>query len=302
MVEYASLDFGPYPHGAFYYRGRTPLDRWSGRIARDRETDGDRDARSIPEMNLGALAAIGSQKATQLFACLATHFDQTVAGSYEATFRAWGGDVRERSLDLANGEIRPREMTLSAPRSLNAPNSAEERNSPLAADPTVYARVDYLDPDAQLSSWEQESCLAVLKNLPVTFTFAPMNLLHYQVRFAAHSTRQVTVQYRQYAYADTRGTGSYQLAYVLHPATFWKEFGPIALNVLVPEGIPCRASASLQKTAGAVATRLIAEAKPARRPLASYTATLDRPEEKQGELFIAVDRAKWDAAYAKSNE
>ena len=112
----------------------------------------------------------------------------------------------------------------------------------LTADPTVYARVDYLDPNANITAEEKASCEAILKNLPVIFTFAPMNLLHYQAKFPARGTRVVTVSYSQYAYADTRGSGSYQLAYVLHPATLWNEFGPIHLTVQVPEGIACKAS------------------------------------------------------------
>ena len=64
--------------------------------------------------NLGPLAAIGEQKATQLFAQLASRFDKDAGSAYEAIFAAWGGDVRERSIDLATGEIRPRELTLPA--------------------------------------------------------------------------------------------------------------------------------------------------------------------------------------------
>ena len=54
-------------------------------------------------------------------------------------------------------------------------------------DPTVYARVDYLDPKAKISEVERASCREVLDHLPVTFTFAPMNLLHYRVTFPARS-------------------------------------------------------------------------------------------------------------------
>ena len=115
------------------------------------------------------------------------------------------------------------------------------------SDPTVYGRVDYLDPKARLSQSEKLTCEGVLKNLPVTFTFAPMNLLYYQVTFPAHATRRIVVAYQQYAYQDSRGTGSYQLAYVLHPATMWKEFGPIHLTVRVPMGVPCSASAAIRK-------------------------------------------------------
>ena len=193
--------------------------------------------------NLGPLSAIGEQKATQLFAQLASRFDKDAGSNYEAIFKAWGGDVRERSIDLATGEIRPREVTIPTPVAAEGlpAKPADTNDRRLTADPTVYARVDYLDPNAKLSAPEKASCEAILKNLPVTFTFAPMNLLHYQVKFPPHVTRVVTVSYSQYAYADTRGSGSYQLAYVLHPATLWKEFGPIRVHVELPKGIACRA-------------------------------------------------------------
>ena len=141
------------------------------------------------------------------------------------------------------GKIRPRELTLPTPKAAEAiaqPPSPEDYDRRLTADPTVYARVDYLDPNAKITAEEKASCQAILKNLPVVFTFAPMNLLHYQAKFPAHGTRTVTVSYRQYAYADTRGSGSYQLAYVLHPATLWKEFGPIHLTFKCPRASPAR--------------------------------------------------------------
>ena len=114
-------------------------------------------------------------------------------------------------------------------------------------DPTIYARVDYLDPKAKISDAEKASCRAILKNLPVIFTFAPMNLLHYRVKFGAGSTNTVMVEYQQFAYADTRGPKSYQLAYVLHPASLWDDFGPINLEVIVPEGVAFRASFLIDK-------------------------------------------------------
>ena len=67
--------------------------------------------------NLGPLSAIGEQKATQLFAQLASRFDKDAGSAYEAIFAAWGGDVRERSIDLVTGRVRPRELTLPIPKS-----------------------------------------------------------------------------------------------------------------------------------------------------------------------------------------
>ncbi|MGA2063462.1 MAG: hypothetical protein ABSG86_00755 [Thermoguttaceae bacterium] len=293
MVAYASLDFGPSP-GLLI----GPRDRWD----RGSWIKGEFDA--VKLANLGPLAAIGEQKATQLFAQLASRFDEKAGSNYEAIFAAWGGDVRERSLDLATGEIRPREITLPAPAAAkpgaNAPTSPTIPDRRLTADPTVYARIDYLDPNAKLSPADKASCEAVLKNLPVTFTFAPMNLLHYQVKFPGHATRVVAVTYRQYAYADTQGTGSYQLAYVLHPATLWQDFGPIHLAVVAPKGILCRASAAMREgqgePTGLPADPFVGPRDP-RTPTEFYQATLESPEEKRGELFVAVEKAAWDAMF-----
>jgi len=296
LVAYASLDFGPLPGLLIAPRDR--WERWSW-------TRGEFEA--VKAANLGSLAAIGEQKATQLFAQLASRFDEQAGGKYEAIFAAWGGDVRERSLDLASGEIRPREITLPAPAAAkpgaNAPAAATVPDRRLTADPTVYARIDYLDPNAKLSPADKASCEAVLKNLPVTFTFAPMNLLHYQVKFPAHATQVVAITYRQYAYADTQGTGSYQLAYVLHPASLWKDFGPINLTVHAPKGILCRASAAMHPGLGQPpqpalhAAMLPGPAVDPKIPMEFYQATLESPEEKRGELFVAVDKAAWDAMF-----
>ena len=119
----------------------------------------------------------------------------------------------------------------------------------------------------------------------------------------AHATRRITVAYQQYAYADTRGAGSYQLAYVLHPATMWKEFGPIHLTVRVPKGVRCGASAAIKTTGEQVAAPASVLAEEGANtlvfqvPLDVYEATLTRPEEKRGELFIGLDKAAWEAAF-----
>jgi hypothetical protein len=282
LVEYASLDLGA--------QRSWPRDRWS---------HGEAETHSLQAANLGPLAAIGEQKATQMFAQLASRFDKEAAGTYEAIFAAWGGDVRERSIDMQSGEVRPREVNLPPPvAAVGNPAVGPRPDLRLTADPTVYARVDYLDPNAKLTAEEKASCQAVLKNLPVVFTFAPMNLLHYQVKFPARSTRLVTVSYSQYAAADTRGSGSYQLAYVLHPATLWKEFGPINLAVHVPEGIACKASAAIEKIGAAPPPAPgTPPLRPGTPPMELYQATFVKPEEKSGELFLAVDKAAWDKLF-----
>jgi hypothetical protein len=283
MVQYASLDFG---------QGKSdPRDRWDPPFS----YPDDKAAKELAKANLGPLSAIGEQKATQFVAELASRFDPSVAGTYEAIFNAWGGDVRQRAVDLRTGRLRPRETDASADQTAatradpgwRGPSNAE-------LDTTVYARVDYLDPKAPLNKAEKAACLAVLKNLPVTFTFAPMNLLHYRVAFPPKSTRAVTASYRQYAYTDTADGGSYQLAYVLHPATLWKEFGPIHLTIQAPKGVACMASVPLERGAA------VGVADDVPRGLAdktdTYKAELDTPNDKRGELFIGIDRAGWDAS------
>ena len=269
MVEYASLDFGK-PKG-------NPPDRdpmtW-GWIA-------DRKLNELMNANLGSLTAIGEQKATQFFAQLASCFNPEAAAAYESIFTAWGGDVRERSVDLETGKVRPREVTIDT----QALNKSTDYH---AADPTIYARVDYLDPKAEISESERASCKAILKNLPVVFTFAPMNILHYRAKFPAKSTKTLTVSYRQYAYADTRQPSSYQLAYVVHPASLWKSFGPINLEVAVPEGVRFRASVPCYN--GGVEDRKIFLRGSEKARCEIYRAKL---KQKTGELYVAVDADAW---------
>ncbi len=269
MVEYASLDIA---------EAKThPRDRSWGAWTSDGQLN------ELMQANLGALAAIGEQKTTQLFAQLASRFEPDTAAAYETIFTAWGGDVRERSVDLITGELRPREITVD-------PANREWSGW---ADPTIYTRVDYFDENAEITEAEKASCKAVLKNLPVIFTFAPMNLLYYQATFPPNETSQLTVSYSQYAYRDTREPASYQLAYVVHPASMWDEFGPINVEVAVPDGVPFRASIACEQ-----------EATEEREPPAPgsvvkpeetvgydiYRTTL---KEKTGELFLAVNAEKW---------
>ena len=271
MVEFASLDFGQIK--------MYPVDRrysFPGNLGRQ-----------FTDQNMGPLGAIGEQKATQYFAKLAACFDPEVATAYESIFTAWGGDVRERSVDLKTGDIRPREITVD-PEALK--NMSRDR-----FDPTIYARVDYLDENASITNAEKASCRTILKNLPVIFTFAPMNLLHYQAKFPANSTHTLSVHYKQYAYKDTHSPESYQLAYVVHPASLWKDFGPINLEVVVPEGVPLRASVP-PESQGVEDRRFpptqlgqSPNAIPTRRA-SIYRATVT---DKTGELFLAVDADGW---------
>ena len=319
LVEYVACDFGQMK--------AYPRDRWLWEIV------GTEQSTKAANENLGFLGGIGEQRATQLFAVLAAKFDPKAAAAYETIFQSWGGDVRERSLDLSDGKLRPREIDLDA----------KDKNDSLhflRTDPTVYARVDYLDQNSQLSDDEKTACRAVLKNLPVVFTFAPMNLLYYRVEFPPKATRVVAVSYSQYCYLDTKAPQSYQFSYVLHPASLWDSFGPINLKVSVPEGTKLRATAALKKQAAekppmaqqasAPAAKKEATEKtaPAAQPTAApaaifsadldvpfnsssfalavpsrggsspgqdtYTATLTEAKDKTGELFIAVEKAAFD--------
>ncbi|MHC4499986.1 MAG: hypothetical protein ACYS21_12830 [Planctomycetota bacterium] len=268
MVEYASLDFG-----------QLKAHPWD----RDRMAwgfSGDKELNELMNANLGPLAAIGEQKATQFFAQLAGRFDPKAAATYEAIFSAWGGDVRERSVDLKTGTVRPREITVDTAASNESPGHI--------SDPTIYARVDYLDPKAKISESEKASCKAILKNLPVIFTYAPMNILHYRVSFPAKSTQTLTVSYGQYAYSDTHAPSSYQLAYVVHPASFWQDFGPINLEVAVPQGVPFRAS--LPCLNGGVQERQLSRHSREKVPCEIYRAKL---KQKTGEIYLAVDAEAW---------
>ena len=275
MVEYTSCDLGDSDSRVQHQ------DPWMGAGYR------------LVAANLGPLQAIGEQKATQLLSRLATCCDPKTTMTYESVFNAWGGDVRERSVDLKTGEIRPREITL-APGDVNSEANTGP-GGPETADPTVYARVDYLDPKAKITEAEKASCQTVLKNLPVIFTFAPMNLVHYRASFPANSTRTLTVQYKQYAYKDTSGPTSYQLAYVLHPASFWKDFGPIRLEVAVPPGVPIRASipcpiAGTEEVDPAYPYTPGRDANAPKIRCDIYRTTLT---DKTGELFVGMDAAAW---------
>ncbi len=244
--------------------------------------EGDPQLYALASANLGSLAAIGEQKATQLLALLAGKFNAAAVADYEGLFKAWGGDVRERSIDLAGGKIRPREFTLSPEMTNNATHGWR-----FPQDPTVYARVDYLDARIPLPEEQTAALKRVLKELPVTFTFAPMNLIYYRVKFQPMSEQTVTVQYAQYAYADTAAPESYQLAYVLHPASFWKEFGRIHLSIRAPDAVRLLASVPLTKK-GAEEVFLWGR----QMSVACYEGEV---KEKTGELFVGLSKSEWTA-------
>lgn len=278
LVEYASLDFGE-PKSE-------PLDRWNTWTRSPEGLRDDATANRVMAAYLGPLSAIGEQKATQLFTRLAARFDKDAPLAYEAIFKAWGGDVRERAVDLDSGEVRLREIDL--------PPAKPDVPEIITGDGTIYARVDYLDPKAKITEAERQACENILKNLPVTFTFAPMNLLHYEVDFPARAARVVTVSYSQHAYLDTKGRPSYQLAYVLHPATLWKEFGPIHVQVELPKGIPCRASTPMVETRKTTHIDSSFEREAGVAVHQVYEFTLSKAQEKSGELMVGLDKTEWD--------
>ncbi|MDO8588503.1 MAG: hypothetical protein Q7T82_15865 [Armatimonadota bacterium] len=279
MVEYASIDWDKHNreplHG--YAPGAMP---WY-----------DNQMRKLAQANLGPLRAIGDQKATQFLAQLAAHFDPKVASTYESIFTAWGGDVRERSVDLKTGKTRPRELTVDS----KVANSAGYDRR---LDPTVYARIDYLDHNPSLSADDKASCKAILKNLPVVFTYAPMNLLHYRVKFPAKSKQVLSVSYRQYPYVDTAKPATRQLCYVLHPASLWKDFGPINLEVAVPKGVAFRASVPCRQPVFQQRSRKT-HGEPYAEPSVPYAIHRTTMKNKTGELFVAVGSGAFDAAVRK---
>ncbi len=197
--------------------------------------------------------------------------------------------MREHVIDLTTGKVRPRELTVSD-EALTAP-----RRGFGPFDPTIYARVDYLDPKAKINEHETASCRTVLKNLPVVFTFAPMNLIHYESPFPAKSTRTLTVTYKQYAFQDTGDPASFQLAYVVHPASLWDKFGPINLEVLAPDTVGLAASVPMKKVDTSAAPEGRGNRHAKTLTYATYHATIKK---KTGELLLGINAADWQWALA----
>lgn len=209
---------------------------------------------------LGPLASLGELKATQLFSLLASRFEPAVGRSYEAIFAAWGGDVREKSVDFATGALRPRENTRCP-----------------GCDETLYARVDYFNPHLVVDADRRAVCKDILDHLPVTFTFAPMNLIRTIVTFPKQSTTVLRFTYSQHPFEDTVAPATYQLGYLVHPASFWDHFGPIRLTVRAPKGVLVRASVPTKRTG-------------VRGGMATYAGTV---QSKTGELLVAVPSQNW---------
>ena len=275
MVEYASIDFS----GTHFPQFHPSPWFWGG-------TDVATELGADTNANMGALGAIGEKKATQFLALLSAKFSPEAAAGYEKIFTAWGGDVRERSVDLSTGEVRPREIDVK--------KQARKGDASNAWDPSIYARVEYFEANYPVPEDQKASCKRILKNLPVIFTFAPMNLLHYHVKFTPGREHTVRVSYKQYAYTDTREPESYQLSYVVHPASLWKKFGPINLKIGIPEKTRLAASTPCRKTE----TKKISTAT-GHMTYAVYSATL---KDKTGELFTGVDAGDWKAAFQQKNQ
>ncbi len=179
-------------------------------------------------------------------------------------------------LDIKTGKLRPREYV--APQFGGAPAQ------------TVYARVDYLDPRIKLSPQRTASLKTILKNLPVVFTYAPMSLLSYHVSFPPNSTQVVRVRYTQSAFSDTRAPASHQVAYVLHPASKWKDFGPINLKVTVPQGVELHASVPVKRSGSE------------RSADVTYAVYRSTVRQKTGELYLAVSAEDWAKATAPKKQ
>jgi len=278
LAEYASLDFAP-PTAA---RRNEAVTQAPSQVSvplppRNPMADADfsfmwrepwnRDA--LVTANLGPLGHIGEQKATQLMALLAAKLAPKSAVSYEGILAAWGGDVRDRAVDLGSGAIRPRE------------------NKSHSSDSTVYARVDYLDPLTPAPL--RRRLESILAHLPVVFTFVPMNLIHTQVTFAAKSTERVQFAYDQFGNEDTASPRSYQVAYVIHPASFWDSFGPIQLDVAAPERVSVRASVPLSRGKPEAS-------KDSPVPSIHYQGLVPS---KTGELYLGLAADEWEKACAE---
>ena len=282
LVEYASLDFGrqtlaPPPRPL----GRAILEHERPRSSKRRTSGHSGPSANRRPRNYSPSSPRGSTSRREATTRRSSRPGAAMSASGRSTWRP--------------AEVRPREIGLPAGRSDRKPPAR------LGSRPAADGRSDRLrphrlpDPNAKLSPAEKASCEAVLKNLPVTFTFAPMNLLHYQVKFPAHGTRVVAVTYRQYAYADTQRHGQLPVGLRATPSQLWKDFGPIALKVHAPKGILCRASAATgtgpgEPRAAHHAAMLPGPAVDPKIPMEFYRATLESPEEKRGELSSAWTR------------
>jgi hypothetical protein len=267
LVEYAVLDLGP--------ESKTLPLRAPGDVL-------DWDAlKKVTLANLGALRAIGEQRATQFFAQLASRFDPDAAASYEAIFEAWGGSVRERAVDLRTGAVRPRQVVIDR-KLFEKPKGSHPTEEEL----TLYLRVDKYEEKEPVSPRAEATCKRILKNLPVVFTFAPMGLVHCRAQFRPRTRHTLSIRYGQQAYVDTKGTRTYQVSYISQPANLWDSFGPMHVEFRTPYGVQGRASVPLDDPT-------VEKAHPkGERYVATYCTTLEGT--KPRELIFAVDADAWE--------
>jgi hypothetical protein len=220
--------------------------------------------------HMGALSSMGELKATQLLSHVAARLAPGASTDYQRLFTAWGGDVREQAVDPGTGVLRPRRD--------------EGKGSAFDENASLYARLDYFQPNTIMQPARRQACERIVKNLPVVFTFAPMNIIRTELTFPARSTRVVTYDYSQFSFDDLGPPASHQLAYVVHPASFWKTFGPISVTVQAPQGVPVRASIPMRKAAPHTPSLP-----------AGFVAFTGELREKTGELYLSVDCDKWKA-------
>ena len=179
---------------------------------------------SLPEG--GVLARIGALKATQLYTEVLKALAPAQSIDYEQFFRAWGGREKRVSLDLETGEVR--ERVLSPIRFAEG-----GMMGPIPLD--IYAREEYLNA-RNLPKDLKKHLMTVLKNLPVTFAFAPVNMTVYEVAFAPGQKRTVAVEVNQLPSIDGREPVTAQFEYIMKTARYFKEFDHINLEVRAPKG------------------------------------------------------------------
>ena len=176
----------------------------------------------------GVLRRIGALKATQLYTEVLEALAPQRRIDYEQFFRAWGGANKRVSLDLETGEVR--ERVLSPIRFVEG-----GMMGPIPLD--VYAREEYLN-GRRLPEDLKKHLMTVLANLPVTFAFAPINMLVYDVTFAPRQTHTVTVTLKQLPSIDGQSPVTAQFEYIVKTAAYFKRFDRIDLAIKAPRGTP----------------------------------------------------------------
>ena len=206
--------------------------------------------------------------------------------------------MRERAVDLRTGKIRPREVELSADKPRSGIGGARLRE---VADPTVYARVDYLDSNSPLPEEDRTIAPSGAREPARGLHVRPDGIAALPSDVPAQGNADRDGEILKYACIDTCDPATYQIAYILHPATLWDEFGPIRLSVHVPKGMACQGvhTAGQERFyAGRGGASAGGNRRGAEGSMDAYTAALTRKAEKSGQLFIAVEKAAWDAQFA----